>query len=38
MAERTRTEKMIACLKDLQISSPDIEASAIVSVDGLTMA
>jgi hypothetical protein len=29
---------MIACLKDLQISSPDIEASAIVSVDGLTMA
>jgi len=29
---------MIACLKDLQVSSPDIEASAVVSVDGLTMA
>jgi predicted regulator of Ras-like GTPase activity (Roadblock/LC7/MglB family) len=29
---------MIACLKDLQAGSPDIEASAVVSVDGLTMA
>lgn len=29
---------MVACLKDLQVSSPDIEASAVVSVDGLTMA
>jgi len=38
MAEPSRTEKMIACLKDLQVSSPDIEASAVVSVDGLTMA
>jgi predicted regulator of Ras-like GTPase activity (Roadblock/LC7/MglB family) len=29
---------MVTCLKDLQVSSPDIEASAVVSVDGLTMA
>jgi predicted regulator of Ras-like GTPase activity (Roadblock/LC7/MglB family) len=38
MAEQSRTEKMIGCLKDLQQSSPDIEAAAVVSVDGLTMA
>lgn len=35
---RTRTELMIDRLRDLQASSPDIEASAVVSVDGLTMA
>jgi predicted regulator of Ras-like GTPase activity (Roadblock/LC7/MglB family) len=29
---------MIDCLKDLQVSTPDIEASAVVSVDGLIMA
>ena len=29
---------MVARLRDLQASSPDIEASAVVSVDGLTMA
>jgi predicted regulator of Ras-like GTPase activity (Roadblock/LC7/MglB family) len=29
---------MVARLKDLQASTPDIEASAIVSVDGLIMA
>jgi predicted regulator of Ras-like GTPase activity (Roadblock/LC7/MglB family) len=38
MTNGSRTEQMIACLKDLQVSSPDIEASAVVSVDGLTMA
>jgi predicted regulator of Ras-like GTPase activity (Roadblock/LC7/MglB family) len=38
IAQRSRNEAMIACLKDLQVSSPDIEASAVVSVDGLTMA
>ena len=38
MTDGSRTEQMIACLKDLQVSSPDIEASAVVSVDGLTMA
>ena len=34
----SRTEQMMACLKDLQVSTPDIEASAVVSVDGLIMA
>ena len=34
----SRTEMMVARLKDLQASSPDIEASAVVSVDGLIMA
>jgi predicted regulator of Ras-like GTPase activity (Roadblock/LC7/MglB family) len=29
---------MIDSLKDLQVSTPDIEASAVVSVDGLIMA
>ncbi len=29
---------MIARLRDLQVASPDIEASAVVSVDGLIMA
>ncbi len=35
---RSRTEQMVARLKDLQISTPDIEASALVSVDGLIIA
>jgi predicted regulator of Ras-like GTPase activity (Roadblock/LC7/MglB family) len=34
----SRTEMMVARLKDLQASTADIEASAIVSVDGLIMA
>lgn len=38
MADRSRTDRMVTCLKDLQVSSPDIVASAVVSVDGLTMA
>jgi predicted regulator of Ras-like GTPase activity (Roadblock/LC7/MglB family) len=29
---------MVARIKDLQISTPDIEASAVVSVDGLIIA
>lgn len=29
---------MVDRLRDLQASSPDIEASAVISVDGLTMA
>lgn len=29
---------MVERLKDLEASSPDVEASAVVSVDGLTMA
>ncbi len=35
---RTRTERMIERLKELQASTPDIEASAVVSMDGLIMA
>jgi len=35
---RSRTEQMVARLKDLQFSTPDIEASAVVSVDGLIIA
>jgi uncharacterized protein len=35
---RNRTQMMVDRLRELQASSPDIEASAIVSVDGLTIA
>jgi predicted regulator of Ras-like GTPase activity (Roadblock/LC7/MglB family) len=35
---KPRTDLMVARLRDLQASSPDVEASAVVSVDGLTMA
>jgi predicted regulator of Ras-like GTPase activity (Roadblock/LC7/MglB family) len=35
---RSRTEQMVARLKGLQVSTPDIEASAVVSVDGLIIA
>lgn len=35
---KSRTELMVSRLRDLQASSPDIEASAVVSVDGLIMA
>lgn len=35
---RSRTELMVDRLRDLQASSPDVEASAVISVDGLTMA
>lgn len=35
---RSRTEMMVDRLKDLQADTPDIEASAVVSVDGLIMA
>jgi predicted regulator of Ras-like GTPase activity (Roadblock/LC7/MglB family) len=34
----SRTEQMVSRLKDLQISTPDVEASAVVSVDGLIIA
>ena len=34
----SRTEQMVTRLREMQISTPDIEASAVVSVDGLTMA
>lgn len=35
---RSRTEMMVDRLRDLQSGTPDIEASAVVSVDGLIMA
>ena len=35
---RSRTEMMVDSLRDLQAGTPDIEASAVVSVDGLIMA
>jgi len=35
---KTRSQLIIDRLRELQASSPDIEASAIVSVDGLTIA
>ena len=34
----TRTQQMVDRLRELQASSPDIEASAVVSVDGLGIA
>lgn len=35
---RSRTDLMVNCLREMQAASPDIEASAVVSVDGLIMA
>ena len=35
---RSRTQLMVDRLRDMQAASPDIEASALVSVDGLIMA
>lgn len=35
---KSRTEQMIDRLRDLQVSSPSVEAAAVVSVDGLSMA
>ena len=34
----SRTERMVSRLRDLQAGTPDIEASAVVSIDGLIMA
>jgi len=36
--EKTRTDRMVDRLRDLQGHTPDVEASAVVSVDGLIMA
>ena len=35
---KSRTELMVDRLRDLQATTPEIEASAVVSVDGLAMA
>ncbi len=34
----SRTEQMVNRLRSMQVASPEIEASAVVSVDGLIMA
>jgi predicted regulator of Ras-like GTPase activity (Roadblock/LC7/MglB family) len=38
MAERSRTERLVRRLQDMQVNTPDVEATAVVSVDGLTIA
>jgi predicted regulator of Ras-like GTPase activity (Roadblock/LC7/MglB family) len=38
MAEKSKTELLTILLKDLESTTPDIEASAVVSVDGLMIA
>lgn len=38
MSARSRTERLVRRLQELQMSTPDIEATAIVSLDGLTIA
>ena len=38
MSTQSRTELMVRRLRDLQASTPDIEASAVVSIDGLSIA
>jgi predicted regulator of Ras-like GTPase activity (Roadblock/LC7/MglB family) len=35
---KTRTERMVDELRELQHNSPDVEGSAVVSVDGLPLA
>ncbi len=35
---KSRTQKLVDRLREMQSSSPDIEGSAIVSVDGLSIA
>jgi len=35
---RSRTEQMVERLRELQASTQDVEAAAVVSVDGLTIA
>lgn len=35
---KSRTDQLVERLRDLQVSSGDVEAAAIVSVDGLSMA
>lgn len=38
MDQKSRSEKMVNRLRDLRASSPDVEASAVVSADGLIVA
>jgi predicted regulator of Ras-like GTPase activity (Roadblock/LC7/MglB family) len=36
--QKSRADLMVSRLREMQITTPDIEASAVVSVDGLTIA
>ena len=38
MAGTSRTDRLVRRLQELQMNTPDVEATALVSVDGLTMA
>lgn len=38
MADKPRSELMVNRLREMQASSPEIEASAVVSIDGLIIA
>src|SRR3972149_9464189 len=38
MVQKTRVDQMVTRLRDMQASTPDVEASAVVSVDGLSIA
>ncbi len=38
MADKSRAQRIVERLRDMRSSTPDIEASAVVSVDGLILA
>lgn len=38
MAQKTRVQNLTELLKDLEATTPDVEASAVVSIDGLIIA
>jgi len=38
MGEKSRTDQIMERLRELQMSTPDVEGLAVVSVDGLTIA
>ena len=38
MAQKTRTQNLTEVLKELEATTPDVEASAVVSTDGLIIA
>ena len=38
MVEMSRTERLVRRLQELQMGTPDVEATAVISVDGLTIA
>jgi len=38
MVEGSRTDRLVRRLQELQMNTPDVEGTSVVSVDGLTMA